>query len=195
MKPNQSLIDFAIQVEGRKLEVRNNIEEAEALSIVSEEAPQLCEKLARLDTQIKAIQKDIVSDPDNTVEYYMLASAQARADELLNCDLRARTEKEQAERIGQYHRYTSVGSALLYEHASFRGSTKFFSITWPNFKWWPYKFNDRVSSAKVWGINVLFEHTWYRGKRLWLIGYPYAEFSNFKHFGFNDVASSIICFG
>jgi hypothetical protein len=97
---------------------------------------------------------------------------------------------EQGRRIDEYHRYTTIGSSLLYADAGFGGASKFFSVTWPNMKWWPYRFNDRASSAKAWGGNILFQHTWYHGRKLYLIGLPFVQFDDLSVFGFNDMASS-----
>lgn len=186
------LADLAIQIEDGKLEICNCIEEAEAISIIAKKAPMMIDKLKEFESRLSAIHNDILPEPDNVCEYQMLATAQAQTDELLNCDLRELSDGERVERINQYHRYTSIGSVLLNEHSNYGGKSKFFSVTWPNFKWKPYRFNDKASSGRAWGVNVLFEHSWYRGRRLWMIGLPYLKLPNFKDFGFNDKASSMI---
>lgn len=195
MEQDKPLADLGIQIQGGKLETWNNIEESEVIAIISKRIPTLEPKLREYKARLSAIHQDILTDPDKAVEFHMLAQAQARTDELLNCDLRGLSESEKEARIGQYHRYSSVGSVLLYQHTDFRGSWKFFTATWPNFSWWPYKFNDTVSSGRAWGANILFEHTWYRGRRLWMIGYPYFEIRDFKKFAFNDIASSMMTIG
>jgi hypothetical protein len=134
----------------------------------------------------------VVGDPDMTVEYFLMQRAQSRVGELLSHDLEHLDPKEHRARVDQYHRYAEVGSALLYRDRGFSGGSKFFTATWPNFKWWPYKFNDAASSAKAWGGNILFQHTWYGGRRLYLIGLPYVEFADFDRFEFNDMASSFV---
>lgn len=94
--------------------------------------------------------------------------------------------------MDEYHRYGRLGSALLYRDRGFTGGSKFFTVTWPNFKWSPYRFNDRASSGKAWGGNILFEHTWYRGRRFFMIGLPYFELDDFNQVEFNDIASSFV---
>lgn len=183
-------VDMGIQVGRKKAEVYRGIEENQAFKIIAKTAPEMNERLRISAERLSLVQKEITADPDMAVEYYMLAAAQSKADELLNCDLSGRSAKEQIERINQYHRYTSIGSALLYRDINFKGGSKFFTVTWPNFKWWPYKFNDAASSAKAWGGNILFQHSWYGGRRLYLIGIPYVEFPNLNVFDFNDMASS-----
>lgn len=183
-------VDMGIQVGGKEAEVCRGIEQDEALKIIAKNAPGMAERLRMADERLSLVQKEITADADMAVEYYLLAAAQSKADELLNCDLSGRSPEEQIERINQYHRYASAGSALLYRNIKFGGASKFFTVTWPNFKWWPYKFNDVASSAKAWGVNVLFQHSWYRGRKLWLIGIPYVEFPDLRVFDFNDMASS-----
>lgn len=46
---------------------------------------------------------------------------------------------------------------------------------------------------KGWGVNILCEHSWYRGRRLYVIGLPWAEYPDLREFGFNDLTSSVIC--
>lgn len=188
-------VDMGIQVGEKKAEVRRDIEQDEAFKIIAKAAPAMAERLRIADERLSLVQKEIKADADMAVEYYLLAAAQSKADELLNCDLSGRRQDEQIERINQYHRYASVGSALLYRDVNFGGAWKFFTVTWPNFKWWPYKFNDAASSAKAWGGNILFQHTWYGGRRLYLIGVPYVEFRDLGVFDFNDTASSFASIG
>lgn len=183
-------VDIGIQVGKEKAEVHRDIEENEAFKIIAKTVPGMEERLRISNERLSVVQKEITANPDMAVEYYMLAAARSKADDLLNCDLNGRSEEEQIKRIDQYHRYTDLGSALLYRDINFSGGSKFFTVTWPNFKWWPYKFNDAASSAKAWGGNILFQHTWYGGRKLYLIGLPYVEFPDLRVFGFNDTASS-----
>jgi hypothetical protein len=159
---------------------------------VNEVDKALAESLKTTERRLAAIRKEIVADPNMTVEYFLLQRAQSRTDELLSGDLADFSPDEQRKRVDQYHKYSITGSALLYRDINFRGGSKFFSVTWPNFKWWPYKFNDAASSAKAWGGNIVFQDTWYGGRRLYLIGLPYVEFADLNVFDFNDRASSFV---
>jgi hypothetical protein len=194
-KESSMKVDIGIQVGRKEAQAYRNVEQGAALEIIARAAPGMAERLRTVDERLSLVRKEITADPDMAVEYYMVVAAQARADNLLNCDLNGRSPKDQIARINQYHRYAGVGSALLYKDINFRGGTAFFTLTWPNFKWWPYKFNDVASSAKAWGANILFEHSWYGGRPLYLIGVPYVEFPDFRKFGFNDIASSFASIG
>ena len=179
-----------IQVGDAEPEVREDLSDDDLLKAVYEADERLAASLEATKRRLAAIRDEIVTDADMAVEYFLLQRAQSRTDEALSSDLESFSPDEQVKRVDQYHRYSTVGSALLYRDVNFSGGSKFFSVTWPNFKWWPYKFNDAASSGKAWGANVLFQHTWYGGRRLWLIGIPYVEFPDFRVFDFNDLASS-----
>jgi len=151
---------------------------------------RLAEDLRSTEARLKVISQEVMVDPDKTVDYFLVQQAQSRTDEILDLDLDDLAPEQQRRAIDEYHRHSTIGSVLLYSDLDFKGKKKFFAGTWPNFKWWPYKFNDRASSVKAWGLNILFEHTWYRGRRLYLIGHPYMEFVDLRLFDFNDIASS-----
>jgi hypothetical protein len=179
-----------IQAGDREPEVHEGLSLDSCLELVGRHDDRMAERLKATEARLEAVRTEIAADPDLTVEYFLLQQAHSKAGDLLSCDLRDYPEEQHKARIDQYHRYSEVGSALLYRDKEFRGSSKFFTTTWPNFKWWPYKFNDAASSAKAWGGNILFEHTWYRGRRLYLVGLPYVQFPDLEVFGFNDIASS-----
>lgn len=167
----------------------------EVLEVVAKQAPAVSERLRAAMGRIKSVRDEVVKDPDKVVKYVELQAAQARADRFVNDELEQITAGEHAGKIDEYHRYTSVGSCLLYTHINYEGSSKFLTTTWPNLSWWPYRFNDRASSARAWGGNVLFQHSWYSGRKLWLIGIPFIEIPDFTVFDFNDRASSYAGFG
>jgi hypothetical protein len=181
-----------IQIGDAKPEVYSDLSIDEVASLITKHDARLAERLKAAEERIQAIQDEVVGNPDLTVEYFLLQREQSKADHLFSCDLQDFDPEAHSKRVDQYHRYSGVGSALLYADRGFKGSSKFFSVTWPNFKWWPYKFNDKASSAKAWGGNILFQHTWYGGRPLYLIGLPYVEFSDLGVFGFNDMASSFV---
>ncbi|MBF2021513.1 MAG: hypothetical protein IGR93_15780 [Hydrococcus sp. C42_A2020_068] len=182
---------FAIQLQDGKPQIHRDWTVDQFIQYVERADRKVGASLEATENRIAAIQKDVVGNPDIAVEYFMLKQAQSRTDELLNCDLDPLSSEHQRNRVDQYHLYSEVGSALLYRDLRFQGKSKFFTLTWPNFKWPPYKFNDAASSAKVWGAHIVFEHSWYRGRRLYLVGIPYAEFPDFRELDFNDIASSI----
>jgi hypothetical protein len=182
----------AIQVGSADPQVYRDWSVDQCIEAVSKIDERVTASLRATEQRLAAIHREIITDPDVAVEYYMLQRAQSRTDDLLSCDLNDFSPEEQRKRVDQYHRYSALGSALLYRDKNFKGGSKFFSVTWPNFKWWPYKFNDKASSAKAWGANIIFEHTWYRGRRLSLIGVPYVEFPDLGVFDFNDIASSFV---
>jgi len=180
----------AIQAGNAHPEVYTDWSVDQCIEAVRKVDERIAASLRATEQRLAAIHKEILTDPDKTVEYYLLQRAQSQTDDLLSCDLETLSSDDQRKRVDQYHRYSALGSALLYRDTGFSGGSKFFTVTWPNFKWWPYKFNDVASSAKAWGANIIFEHTWYQGRRLYLIGIPYVEFRNLGDFKFNDIASS-----
>jgi len=185
-------VSLVIQVHDGSPQIWKDIDQNQAFKLIEQHAPTIGGRLKELENRLTNVAKEIIQDPDKTVEYFLLSDAQARTDELLNCDLDSLPRQNQFARIDEYHRYTAIGSAQLYADAGFSGSSKFFSVTWPNFKWKPYRFNDKASSAKAWGVNTLFENTWYRGRTLWLIGLPYVEIPDFKELNFDNIASSFV---
>ncbi|MDR7084279.1 hypothetical protein J2X01_003587 [Arthrobacter ginsengisoli] len=181
-----------IQVGDSEPEVHDGVSTEEVVDIVARADEGIAQRLKAAEDRVNAIRAEVVGDPDMTVEYFLMQRAQSRVGELLSHDLEHLDPEEHRARVDQYHRYAEVGSALLYRDRDFHGGSKFFTVTWPNFKWWPYKFNDAASSAKAWGGNILFQHTWYGGRRLYLIGLPYVEFPDLGRFEFNDMASSFV---
>lgn len=182
----------AIQVGSAEPQVYRDWSVDQCIEAVGKIDERIAASLRVTEQRLAGIHKEIITDPDMAAEYFMLQRAQSQTDHLLSCDLDDFSPEEQRKRVDQYHRYGALGSALLYRDKNFKGGSKFFSVTWPNFKWWPYKFNDKASSAKAWGANIIFEHTWYRGRRLSLIGVPYVEFPDLGVFDFNDIASSFV---
>jgi hypothetical protein len=180
---------LAIQVDG-KLEVATDISTADVAKFVERFDSDVSRRLERAEAKHEAVRSEVAGDPNLAVEYFQLRQKEAERDELLTSDLSSLDSDAVLKRVEQYHRYTDVGSALLYQHADYRGSARFCTITWPNFKWPPYCFNDAASSAKAWGVNILFEHSWYRGRKLYLIGLPFVQFPSFEPWHFNDTASS-----
>lgn len=182
----------AIQVGDARPEVNRDMAVADCVEVISRADERLGERLRMAEQRLTAIREEIVTDPDMAVEYYLLQRAQSRTDEALSGDLEDFAPEDHRKRVDQYRKYSVIGSALLYRDAGFSGGSKFFTVTWPNFKWWPYKFNDKASSAKAWGGNILFQNTWYGGRRLYLVGLPYVEFDDLSVFDFNDRASSFV---
>lgn len=78
-------------------------------------------------SRVRAIRKEIVSDPDMAVEYFLLQREQSKTDHLLSCDLEDFSAEDLVKRVDQYHRYSTIGSALLYRDVNFKGGSKFFS--------------------------------------------------------------------
>jgi hypothetical protein len=186
---------LAIQVGTGEPEIHRDISEDQVLRTVTEKAPALANVIQETTARLSAIRSEVLADPDSVVDYYLLQAAQAKVDESLNLDLEDLSEADQFRSIEALHRYSSIGSALLYDGKNFSGRSKFFTKTWPNMKWWPYRFNDKASSAKVWGFNVLFQHTWYRGRRLYLVGIPFAQFPDLADFDFDNRTSSFVSLG
>jgi Beta/Gamma crystallin. len=186
---------LVLQISNSEPIVHKEISESKIVDLVNKHSPSLAANIEMIHERLKVIEKEIMSSPDYLVEYFLLHHAKAQTDKLLNSDLDILKAKEHKTRVDEYHKYASIGSALLYRDTNFGGGSKFFTVTWPNFKWSPYCFNDKASSAKVWGANILFQDTWYRGRRLYLIGLPYFELNDFKKVDFNDKASSFVSIG
>lgn len=79
--------------------------------------------------------------------------------------------------------------AIIYEHINYGGSWRPLAATIPDFRW--IGFNDKASSLRVSGAGILFEHTWYRGRRFYFGGIPVMDFPDLRLFTFNDLASSV----
>jgi hypothetical protein len=186
---------LVMQVGTAEAKVFTDVTEEKCLSILAEQAPDMARALRTTNARLSAIQNEVMADPDRVVEYYLVQAAQAQADEKLNLDLEELEEAEQIRKIDEYHRYSTIGSALLYDGKNFTGKTKFFTVTWPNMGWWPYRFQDKASSAKAWGGNIVFQHSYYRGRRLYLVGIPSVQFPDLSVFGFDNIASSFVSIG
>jgi hypothetical protein len=171
---------------GDKHEIVKDVPPKEIEGLCAKHAPEYGYQVRSLHARIDAVRKEVLPDPDLVGEYTQFAMKSAKQDRLLSDDLAGRSPEEIEKRVEQYHKYLGLGSLLLFEHTGYRGSTRFFTVTMPNFKW--VCFNDKGSSAVAWGVNVLFQHSWYGGRRLYLIGF--ARFPDLKVFDFNDMASS-----
>lgn len=59
--------------------------------------------------------------------------------------------------------------------------------------WWPVLgwagWDNRASSARVFGLNVLCEHNWFGGRAAWLFGFN--MLLNLYHLGFDRITSSV----
>ena len=173
-----------------KPEIIKDVSTREVEGVCKKHMAESADTIRRLHARIDAITKEVMPDPDLVAEYCQFSQRAAKRDSILSDDLANRTVEEMEKRVEQYHKYLDVGSVLLFEHANYRGSTRFLSLTYPNLGWWPYCFNDKASSAVAWGLNVLCEHSWYRGRRLYLVGF--VRFPDLSVFDFNDKASSFI---
>lgn len=182
----------AIQVGDGKLEIHRDMSVDDAVELTARADDSVGARLKKSEDRLRIIAEEVATDPDRTVEYYLMHYAQSRSDDLLTLDLEDLDPEAHRSRVDEYHRYGHLGSALLYRDKGFSGGSKFFSATWPNFKWSPYRFNDRASSGKAWGGNIVFQHTWYRGRRFYMIGLPYFELDDFDRVEFNDTASSFV---
>jgi hypothetical protein len=183
-----------IQVGSQKVEKFSVRGDEQVIALIAKRLPQFTERLRGALERVAIIRREVISNPDKTVEYFEIQRAQAKTDILLNRNLEALTHEERVQQIQIYHRYTSVGSCLLYDAPNFQGYSKYIGATWPNLAWWPYNFNDRASSALVWGTQILYEHTWYGGKRLFMIGYPLIWLYELGAHGLDNRGSSYVSF-
>ena len=181
---------IAIQVGSAEPEIHKDWSVDQCIEAVRKIDERVAASLRATEQRLAAIHKEVLTDPDMVVEYYSLQRAQSETDMLLSSELENLSPEAQRKRVDHYHRYSTLGSALLYRDGGFGCGSKFFTTTWPNFSWWPYSFDNRASSAKAWAGNIIFDHPWYKGRRLYLIGVPYVEFPDLGVFGFNDIASS-----
>src|SRR4051794_23120426 len=150
----------AIQIGDHAPEIHTGVSVQDAMKLASRADESLGERLRSVEDRLRMIAEEITPDPDRTVEYFLMQYAQSKGDDLLSLDLETVAVEAHRQRVDEYHRYGRIGSALLYRDTGFSGGSKFFTVTWPNFKWSPYRFNDAASSAKAWGGNIVFEHTW-----------------------------------
>lgn len=74
---------------------------------------------------------------------------------------------------------------------------------WPDFTWWQYpdgvwpnffynNWNDKISSIRISGIGVFYEHTWFQGRHVWLVGWPWAYYGDLGPMAFDNRISSAI---
>ena len=60
--------------------------------------------------------------------------------------------------------------------------------------WWPYLgwvgWDNRARSARVFGVNVLCDGSWFGGRAIWLIGFN--MLINLDRLGFDRMATSVI---
>ncbi|MET7657115.1 hypothetical protein [Streptomyces sp. NPDC005486] len=136
-----------------------------------------------------------LAEPSEIVEYYKIQAAKASADEILMRELSNKSPEEQQATIDRWHSITDFGTCVIYHGYSFAGRGVPFSITWPNFDWWPYDCNDAGSSVKAWGVNVLYEHAYYKGRTFYAAGFPYIEIPDLREAGFDNLTSSVVCVG
>ncbi|MEU1737588.1 hypothetical protein [Streptosporangium sp. NPDC020145] len=162
----------------------------EIVEYVSQTDPASAAKIQSVEARLASLAQ-AASDPDKAVEFYQFQSIRAKADELLARELEKRSPDEHQQLIGEWHQTYSIGTAILYHGYNFTGRAVPFTLTWPNFNWWPYDCNDAASSVKGWGVNVLFEHAGYRGRRFYTVG-VYAEYPDLRLAGFDNLTSSII---
>lgn len=157
----------------------------QALEIASKKSALAAEELRTAEEKIGVIRREIVTDPSRTVDAYLLERSRCHVTEMLDVELAELSGMEQIRLIDEYHRHSTLGSALLFNGTEFDGSSKFVPVPWANLKWWPFKFNDKTSSLACWGaLNIFFEHHWYSGKRLYVFG-PYAQIEDLSRAGFN----------
>jgi hypothetical protein len=180
---------LVIQKGSAKPEVHHSQNEKGCHELVRKLAPELTAKLEVVERRISTLHTEVLKDPDLLIEYYQLVSAQGHEAERINQMLEGLSSDEQIAKIEQYHRYSSIGSAIYWANRGHSGSARWVGA-WPNFNWWPFSFNDRASSAVAWGFHVAFEHSWWRGRRLYLIGLPYVSFDDLSVFGFDNLISS-----
>lgn len=86
-------------------------------------------------------------------------------------------------------------STFLYDKRNFEGDWRYLrhGIQIPKLSW--LKFNDKASSAYVNGETViLFRHSWFRGSRAWIFGYPFRQENDLSTKGMHNAASSLISF-
>ncbi|AVZ75814.1 hypothetical protein SLUN_30020 [Streptomyces lunaelactis] len=165
----------------------------ELIEIVAKVDEETARKMKATEDRLAAI-AEATSDPNKAVEYYRLQSAQAGLDEFLMRELENHTPEEQQKMVDEWHRTTSVGTMIIYHGYNYAGRGVPFTLTWPNFDWWPFDCNDAGSSVKTWGGNVLFEHSWYRGRRFYAIG-TYLEYPDLRQAGFDNITSSYAAIG
>jgi len=80
--------------------------------------------------------------------------------------------------------------AILYDGAGFNGKVRPTPISIPKLSW--IGIDNQVSAAKVFGRCFLAEDTFFRGKKGFLLGFPYFELDDLSLIDFNNLASSLL---
>lgn len=181
---------LALQVEGKKPVIINDISLKECTRFLEKEYPDAAKRLIEEERRLDIIRSEVIKDPDKVIDFYNLMSGRARTDAYLAKQFTELGYEEIIKSIDEYHRFANLGSVIVWDEYEYHGTAKWLGSIWPNLKWRPYRFNDRASSARAYGGNLLFNRTWFRGDRLVLIGFPYANFPDFRDFGFDNRASS-----
>ena len=182
----------AFQLGKAKLEIHEDVDHRKLVSLVGDRIPLFAERLRAAEERRERILGEVIPNPDLFAEYVNLQGAQAQVDIMLNRDLDQMAVEDKVAKVDRLHRYMTLGSCILFEHVNCSGAAKWMSTTVPNFVGWPYYFNDKGSSLIAWGLNILFEHTWFGGRRFYFFGSPWTSFrlNNLSAVGFNDTASS-----
>jgi len=172
-------------------ETITEISDSDIVTILAKEDEPAARKYEASVARARAVNEEITRDPSLAVEYYQLQRASAARDELIAKDL-ANYDGIDAilGRWEQYHRYTDLGTIVVFDRQGGAGKFRHLSIAWPNLKWEPYCFNDRASSALARGVNVLCQHDWFGGRRIVLSGYPAYSYDDLREYNFDNEATS-----
>jgi hypothetical protein len=190
----EELHDIVLQKDAEQIQHRGlSMKDLEALLL--EYCPQhINGALERMERRAR-IHRDVLPDPDKVALFAFFCQARGKTDAMLNTDLEGLSHEKQFHRVAEYHKYTDLGSAILYENYRFGGRSVFMSVPWPSLSWKPYKFNDKASSVKGWGVNVFFKGSWWRTEGqnpLWVVGVPYIEHADLRQFDFDDRITSYL---
>ena len=182
---------LGLQVGDSEPVIHTALSHDDVIELISQADERLGAEAKAAQELLNRIHEEVIPDPDRVVEYYLLHYARSKVDDLLRLDLESFAPEEHRKRVEEYHRYGLPGTVLLYRDLGFGGDgARVFTVPWPKFSLSPYRFNDMASSGKAFGFNMLFEHTWYRGRVFYMIGAPYFELDDFRRVEFNDIASS-----
>jgi hypothetical protein len=80
--------------------------------------------------------------------------------------------------------------AILYDGVGFTGKVRPTPISVPKLSW--IGIDNQVSAAKVFGRCFLAEDTFFRGKKGFLLGFPYFELDDLALIDFDNRASSLL---
>ncbi|WLW57035.1 hypothetical protein [Streptomyces sp. YU58] len=178
-----------MQVGDRPVRVERGLTAERCREMVSKADVQAAQRMEAVEARLAAVTA-AVADPNRAVEYYQLQLAKARSDEEISLQLEELPSEEHFNLVTELRQNHEIGSTIFYANTKFGGSHKFLGTPWPNLKWWPYKFNDKASSVKNWGVHVACEHHWWKGRKLWLVGVPFVQFEDLGVFGMNDTITS-----